>query len=139
MKRRIPAHSLLVAVLALTLLALTSLEVNGAGKGPVRRIKFKRGATTATVRGRLTGYNDIARFVLRVRPRQHMHVSVESDDIGNPQIDVIYPSGEHMDRDMQGTQFDTDSTEAGDYQIQVYEGRKADPSRGTFTLKIEVN
>jgi hypothetical protein len=139
MKHRIPDSSLLFTVLALTLFVLISMQVDAAPKRPVRRIRFKPGATTATVKGRLTGWNDVARFVLRVRPHQHMHVSVESAEIGNPQIDVTFPSGGSMDRDMQGTQFDTDSTEAGDYQINVYEGRKADPSNGTFTLRIEVN
>jgi hypothetical protein len=137
MKRSIPAASFLLTILALTLLVLTSLQVDAAARRPVRRIRFKPGATTAIVKGRLTGWNDVARFVLRVRPHQHMHISVKSADIGNPQINVTFPSGGSMDRDMQGTQFDTDSTEAGDYRIEVYEGRKADPSNGTFILKIE--
>ncbi len=139
MKRKIPASSLLFSVIALTVLVLSATQVYAARKQPVRRVRFKRGATSATVRGRLTGWNDIARYVVRVRPHQHMHVSVDSADLGNPQIDVTFPSGRSMDRDMQGTQFDEESTEAGDYRIDVYEGRKADPSRGTFTLTIEVN
>jgi hypothetical protein len=106
---------------------------------PVRRITFKRGATVATVTGRLRGQNDVVHFVLRVRAGQHMHISVESTDLTNPQINVIYPSGEGMDRDMQGSQFDTDSTQAGDYHIDVYEGRKGDPGNGTFVLKIQGN
>ena len=48
------------------------------------------------------------------------------------------PSGKRMDRDVQGTRFDTDSSEAGDCRINVYEGRKADPSDGIFYLNVEV-
>ena len=107
--------------------------------GPVRRIKFAPGATEATATGRLRGQHDVQNFVLRVRAGQHMHVAVESDHLLNPQIDVVFPSGEHQDRDMQGTQFDTDSTQAGDYRIKVYEGMKAAPSNGVFVLKVTVN
>jgi len=106
---------------------------------PVRRIRFQRGATKAAVVGRLRGQNDILHYVLRVRAGQHMHIAVESTQLTNPQIDVTFPSGEHMDRDMQGSQFDTDATQAGDYRIDVYEGRKGDPSNGTFVLRITVD
>jgi hypothetical protein len=109
-----------------------------ANSGPLRRIKFPAGATETTVTGRLRGQKDVANFVLRVRAGQHMDIHVESEQLLNPQIDVIYPSGEHMDRDMQGTQFRTDATQAGDYRIKVYEGYKGDPSDGAFALKIKV-
>jgi hypothetical protein len=112
--------------------------IASVNSGPVRRIKFAPGATEATVEGRLHGQKDVANFVVRVRAGQHMYVHVESDQLNNPQIDVIFPSGEHMDRDMQGTQFRTDATQAGDYRIKVYEGYKGDPSDGAFALKIKV-
>ena len=132
---RIP---LLLAALALTFSILPATPVDSSARQPVRRIKFKTGGTSARVKGRLRGQDDVARYVIRVRAGQHMRVHVESNQLGNPQIDVIFPSGGHMDRDMQGTQFDTESTEAGDYRINVYEGRKADPSPGTFYLTVEV-
>ena len=43
-----------------------------------------------------------------------------------------------MDHDIQGTQFHNAATQAGDYHIDVYEGRKGDPSNGTSALKIDV-
>ncbi len=137
-RNSIPRVPLLLTALALIFIVLPITQVDSAAKQPLRRIKFKAGAVTSRVKGRLSGQNDVAHFVIRVRAGQRMHVSVESKQLGNPQIDVIFPSGEHMDRDMQGTQFDTDSTEAGDYRINVYEGRKADPSNGIFYLKVEV-
>ena len=111
---------------------------SGTPAKKVRRIRFVHGGTEATVTGRLRGQNDVVHFVIRVRKGQHMEVAVRSDDLTNPQIDVIFPSGEHMDRDMQGTQFRTDETQAGDYRIDVYEGRKGDPSNGTFSLTVKV-
>jgi hypothetical protein len=103
---------------------------------PVIRIKFKPGATVAAVAGRLRGEHDIVHYVLRVRANQHMHISVDSTQLTNPQIAVV-PSD--MGRDMQGTQFDTDATQAGDYHIDVYEGHKGRPSNGTFVLSITVD
>src|ERR1700674_747699 len=96
---------------------------------PVIRIRFKPGATVAAVAGRLRGQNDIVHYVLRVRANQHMHISVDSTQLINPQIAVV-PSD--MGRDMQGTQFDTDATQAGDYHIDVYEGHKGRPSNVTL-------
>lgn len=106
---------------------------------PLRRIRFKPGATKVSVVGRLRGQNDILHYVLRVRGGQHMHIALESTQLTNPMISVTFPSGEGSDRDMQGSQFDTDATQAGDYHIDVYEGRKGDPSNGKFVLKITVD
>jgi hypothetical protein len=130
---RRPLHHLWVTAVIIGLLA------SQVSARPVRRITFKRGATEATVTGRLRGQNDVQRFVLWVRAGQHMHISVESTELTDPQINVVFPSGDGMDRDMQGMQFDTDSTQAGDYHIDVYEGRKGDPSNGAFLLKIVAN
>ncbi|HKV41688.1 MAG TPA: hypothetical protein VJX67_20965 [Blastocatellia bacterium] len=127
--------SILALPASIAVIALVAVHVTAS---PVRRIRFKLGATTAEVAGYLRGQRDVAHFVLRLRAGQHMHVSVESTKLTNPQINVIFPSGESMDRDMQGTQFDTDSTQAGDYRVDVYEGRKGDPGSGRFVLKIEV-
>ena len=113
--------------------------VTQVAASPVIRIKFKLGATKVAVVGRLRGQNDRVHYLLRVRANQHMHISVDSTRLTNPQIDVVFPSGENMERDMQGTQFDTDATQAGDYRIDVFEGRKGAPSNGTFVLRITVD
>ena len=110
--------------------------VTQVAASPVIRIKFKPGATVVAVSGRLRGQNDVVHYVLRVRANQHMHISVDSTRLTNPQI-YVFPSD--SGRDMQGTQFDTDATQAGDYHIDVYEGHKGRPSNGTFVLSITVD
>lgn len=109
---------------------------------PVIRIKFKPGATKVAVVGRLRGNNDIVHYVLRVRANQHMHISLKSTQLSNPQLDVIFPSGEHVGRDMSGmAPFDTDATQAGDYRIDVFvgrEGRNGGNPNGSFVLSITV-
>ena len=119
-------------------LALLVVFVHTASAATVHRIRFARGAVSATVSGTLYGQHDRRHYILRVRAGQHMKVHVTSTRLTNPQIDVIFPSGEHMDRDMQGTQFETESTQPGDYRIDVYEGMKGDPGKGKYKLWIEV-
>ncbi|MEO6391558.1 MAG: hypothetical protein ABIP75_06875, partial [Pyrinomonadaceae bacterium] len=122
-------HSIARQLCALLLLLVV---VNTASAASVHRIRFARGAVSATVWGTLYGQHSIRHYILQVRAGQNMKVHVTSTQLTNPQIDVIYPNGEHMDRDMQGTQFNTDSTQAGNYRIDVYEGMKGDPGRGKF-------
>ena len=50
-------------VIAATVLLLT---VVGSAKQSPRRIRFKPGATKASVTGRLTGWNDKAHYVIRL-------------------------------------------------------------------------
>ena len=138
-RRRTTRIALLTGAIALIFIILPTTPADSAAKRRVSRMKFVMGQTSARVKGRLRGQDDAVRYVLRVRAGQRMHIKVESEQLGNPQIDVIFPSGKQMDRDMQGTQFETEFTEAGDYRIKVYEGRKADPSAGIFYLKIDVN
>lgn len=136
--RRTTRIALLTGALALILIVLPTTQVDSSARRRVHRIQVKTGETSAQVKGRLWGQNDVARYALRVRAGQRMHVRVESGQSGNPQIDVLLPSGKRMDRDMQGTQFVTESTEAGDYRINVYTGRKSDSSAGVFYLKIDM-
>jgi hypothetical protein len=121
-------------------LFLLFVFVNGAfaGAATAHRITFAPGNTSATEEGWLQGQHDKQWYVVRVLAHQHMKIHVESEKLTNPQIDVIFPNGHHMDRDMQGTRFETDSTHAGDYRIEVYEGLKGDPGRGKFKLWVEV-
>jgi hypothetical protein len=119
-------------------LFLLFIFANSIFAASATRIHFAHGATSATVWGTLYGQHSQKHYVLRVLAGQHMKVHVTSSQLTNPQIDVTFPNGEHMDRDMQGTQFDTDSTQAGDYRIDVYEGMKGDPGHGKFKLWVEV-
>ena len=123
---------------ALVLFAFAHNVFAGAAAAKLTRIRFAQGAVSATVWGTLYGQHDVRHYILRVRAGQHMTVHVTSSKLTNPQIDVTFPSGEHMDRDMQGTQFETVSTQPGDYRIDVYEGMKGDPGKGKFKLWVEV-
>ena len=99
------------------------------------RIKFKRGATSATAQGWLTKPSDEAYFVLNARAGQHMRVTINGK--GATRGTVIFPSGK-ADGQPGGLIFDDRLDESGDYRIRVTESQMAEPWRGRFTIKVEI-
>lgn len=113
---------------------LSGLQVSTAAKR-VRRIRFKTGATVASVTGSLKGINDEATFVLRARSGQHMKVNISAP--GSTRGVVIFPSGK-QDGQPGGMIFDDELTETGDYRIRVTESNMGESWRGSFVLKVEI-
>lgn len=132
--RRARKRFLASLVLLVLLVPFLSL-VNTSATGPVRRIRFKPGATQASVKGRLKGMNDEALFVLSARKGQHMRVEIIGR--GATRGWVISPSGEE-DGQPGGIIFDNQLKETGDYRIRVTESQMADAWKGTFTLKVSI-
>ena len=66
---------------SLSLIAMASIVLMLAvvcfAKQTPRRIRFKPGATAASVTGQLKGWNDKAQYVIRLRAGQTMKLSVE--------------------------------------------------------------
>ncbi|MEO7538553.1 MAG: hypothetical protein ABIV21_00865 [Pyrinomonadaceae bacterium] len=103
------------------------------------RIKFKRGATSAIVTGRLKNYKSTRSFVVRVRKGQTLTTS----NVGKSFITVYVeaPPGSTYEDDLAADCHDKHEvtpTVAGDYTINVNECLKADPWRGSFKVKVEV-
>lgn len=117
-----------------TLAALFS-HANTSATAPARRIRFKPGATEASVKGRLNGMNDAALFVLKARKGQHMRVEIIGR--GATRGWVTSPSGEEEGAPG-GVIFDDELRETGDYRIRVTESQMADAWKGTFTLKVTI-
>lgn len=99
------------------------------------RINFKRGATSASVRGYLRGGRDEEYFVLRAKAGQHMRVEIVGD---GAMVGVVYAPSGKQEGQPGGVVFDDDLTETGDYRIRVSEHLMAEAWRGYFTLKVEV-
>jgi len=128
----------LIAIASLVLLLATV----GSAKPAPRRIKFKPGATTATVTGQLSGWNDKAQYVIRLRAGQTMNLSVDGKCADcNPDVVVDSPAGANdtVDPDMCQCRAEVSNTAAGDYRITVGENRKGEKWKGSFVLKIEVH
>ena len=127
----------LIAIASLVLLLATV----GSAKQAPRRIKVKPGATTASVAGQLSGWNDKAQYVIRLRAGQTMNLSVEGKcDNCSPDVVVDSPAGANdtVDPDMCQCRVEVSNTAAGDYRITVGESRKGERWKGPFVLKIEV-
>lgn len=102
------------------------------------RIRFSRGAVSATVSGRLTGFESQRVYVIRVRNGQTLTTKQIS---GRPiSIFITGPDGQeagdmdascHSDREITPTM-------AGDYTLRVVECQKADPWRGRFRFRVTV-
>ena len=135
MKRNIGLSLMTIVSLVLMLAAV------GSAKQAPRRIKFKLGATTASVTGQLSGWNDKAQYVIRLRAGQTMNLSVQGKCADcNPDVAVDSPAGANdtVDPDMCQCRVEVSNTAAGDYRITVGENRKGERWQGAFVLKIEV-
>jgi hypothetical protein len=106
----------------------------------VERIKFARGAISATVTGKLSGFDDEKSYVIGVGKGQTM--TVEQISAGNKRVTLglTAPNGEDAsDMDLScNSSKKVSPTMAGDYAINVSECMKVDPWKGSYTLKITV-
>lgn len=106
------------------------------------RVKFRRGATGATLSGTLNGYRSQRIFVIRVRRGQTLRTEQIKSDSSSRYITVFIknPRGRVVgDADAScNNRKEITPTAAGDYRIEVVQCRKADAWRGTFRLKVTV-
>lgn len=101
-----------------------------------RRIKFKPGATTASVKGQLKGIHDKANFVVRAAKGQHMRVNIIAS--GSARGSIVAPSGEQIGGGPGGVVFDEELPQTGDYRIRVTESTMGEAWRGGFTLEVSI-
>lgn len=103
------------------------------------RINFAKGAVSAVVTGRLSGYRDSKSFVIRVRPGQTLRTA-QVGDLHDITVYIQGPGGDDTgDSDAScNNRREISPTEAGDYRITVVECRKADAWRGQFRFRISV-
>ncbi|WGZ93196.1 MAG: hypothetical protein QJT81_15430 [Candidatus Thiothrix putei] len=106
------------------------------------RIKFAKGASSATVTGKLADFDSEQNYVIGVGKGQAMTVEqLGSKSDGKVSIYITDPKGENAnDMDLScHSNATVKPTIAGDYNIQVVECKKADPWKGKFVLKVTVN
>lgn len=128
MKRTIQIFSLISVTFVLSLAVSAQTRVN-----------FAPGATSAVVRGHMTGFRSKRVYLIRVRRGQTLKV----EQLGNTHpvtTTLIDPTGEDvsdMDASCNSHKLVT-PTRRGDYRLRVVECKKADPWRGYFRLRIRV-
>jgi hypothetical protein len=109
----------------------------------VKRVKFKKGATQATVTGYFKNSKSTVTYLVRVKEGQTL--TVEQIGVVNSHAvsyDITNPSGEDVDDEAMGCNSSKtfEDTASGDYKIQVFECRKGElPGwSGSFKLKFTV-
>jgi hypothetical protein len=129
---------LLAAVIVISLAVIIPV----VGKGKPKRLYFKKGEDSMTVRGYLNGKNDSASYLLDVKAHQTIEVPVNRCGKGN-EISIgsaiLDPSGNDVsdDHDMQGNNGVTETKVAGTYRIDVSPSGKG-ATRGAFCIDITV-
>ncbi len=104
------------------------------------RIKFRRGAVSASVSGTLKSFQSKRVYVIRVREGQ----TLQTEQVGGTSrpitISVRDVNGNEVgDADAScNSRREVSPTIAGDYTIEVVECRKADPWNGRFTFRVTV-
>lgn len=127
------------SILMLSIIGLMASQVTASAQ--VRRISFKRGATTASVTGKLKGWKDQQQYVIRLRAGQTMNLAVEGKcDDCYAEIGVSSPIGanDEVDTAMCLCMVEVTKTAAGDYRITIGENRKGEKWKGSFVLTVEV-
>lgn len=107
----------------------------------LKRIKFARGAYSAIVTGKLTGFSSEQNYVISVGKGQTMMVK-QIDRKGGKYVSVYLtdPNGDDAN-DLDASchsEAKVSPSMAGDYVIKVVECQKADPWKGSYSLKVTV-
>jgi hypothetical protein len=104
------------------------------------RIKFARGAVSATVTGKLSGFDGEQNYVISVGKGQTMKVDQMNDGSHYTSVYLTAPNGEEVGdlaADCHNHRV-IKPTATGDYTIRVVECMKADPWKGSYRLKVTV-
>ncbi len=114
------------------------VSVTGSGglpSGPITRITFPAGGTSASVNGSISGPS-FANYLLEANAGQYMQITVASP-AGEAYLTVVSPQGSPLARAQAGAQsFSGQLPETGDYRLTV-----SNPSANvntTFTLTVTV-
>ncbi|MDF0541150.1 hypothetical protein PX699_02245 [Sphingobium sp. H39-3-25] len=130
-------HGLVVAF------AVTIAAMPATAQSPIRaeRVHFARGASSATIRGSIKGYDTID-YIVGARAGQAMSVSLKTSNMSS-YFNVLPPRSEEaiFNGSIAGSRFDGRLKDSGDYRIRVYLMRNAARrgERATYSLSVGVN
>lgn len=127
---------------AIVALAVTATTMPTIAQAPIRteRIQFARGATSATIRGAIRGY-DTVDYVIGARAGQSMSVSLQTSST-SAYFNVLPPRSEEaiFNGSIKGAKFGGRLKDSGDYRVRVYLMRSAARrgERATFSMTVGV-
>lgn len=112
-------------------------SANQVGAQIRTRVRFARGATSATVRGRVTGYKYVD-YIIGARAGQTLTLKLETN--GSAEIVVFTASGENV-AGANGLEYTGEVESTGDYKIRVLQprafARRNNASNYTLRISIE--
>lgn len=135
MQFMISRASLIAASLFLLLPAPTSAQDDIR----TERVRFSRGASSATVEGSVTGY-DAVDYVLGAKAGQYMNVSMATDNSAN-YFNILAPGESNVAMfigSTSGTQYEGTLPSTGDYKIRVYLMRSAARRNEAANYRLEM-
>jgi arylamine N-acetyltransferase len=136
MEKRMNKYSLMF-IAAIVLLVVACGAYGQSGSRPVR---FKAGTTETTVSGSLRTKKSGQTYLVRVKKGQSLHAEQANERGQSIRLTILDPNGTDVtDHSASCDSSETvDSTVAGTYKLIVSNCEKADFSKGSYKLKIEV-
>ena len=123
---------------ALTVMVCFAWLVSATAQGNAQRVRFQRGQSSTTIRGRIAGF-DAKDYVIGAKAGQQMTLHLSSS---NPSTYFVIQSINGRVTDMNETvEWSERLTESGDYVIRVFMMRSAARRKGAvarFALKISI-
>lgn len=116
-----PLHSLLLT----SLLALTPMLATAADRVTTTPVQFTKGASSATLRGTLSGYETV-RYTVAARAGQTMAVTIDGSPNANFAVfapGVVPGEGEAMGINNETRRWSGPLPKTGTYVVQVYQMR----------------
>ena len=121
------------------LFVLIQIYPTAASQKPPQRIRFERGKSSATIHGRIAGF-DAQDYVVAAKTGQQMDIRLKAS---NPETYFVLYSINGRATDMNETDhYSLETTESGDYVIRVFMMRAAARRKGAasdFTLTISIH
>jgi len=117
--------------------------IPAAAQAPIKseRVQFPRGASTATVRGTVRGYETVD-YIVGARAGQSMSVSLNTSST-SAYFNVLPPRSQEavFNGSIAGSRFDRRLQDTGDYRVRVYLMRNAARrgERAVYGLTVTVN
>jgi hypothetical protein len=123
---------------AVTILMLLVMPLSVLAQGTPGRVRFQRGHSSVTLRGRIVGF-DMKDYVVGAKAGQTMTIRLSS---ANPSANFVISSINGRANDMNETrEWSENLSESGDYLIRVLMMRSAARRKGAaanFTLSISI-
>lgn len=129
--------------ISIAAIAVTTAAIPAIAQAPVRteRVQFARGATSATIRGSIRGY-DTVDYIVGARAGQTMSVSLQTSNT-SAYFNILPPRSEEaiFNGSVTGANFAGRLKDTGDYRVRVYLMRSAARrgERATFSITVGVN